>query len=80
MIPVYGFDFSDWEVLIKKHVRPKIVDGILINAVDYENLKNELSFDKLLARLNTVKMDSLKSREEKLVFWINTYNILAAKW
>jgi len=24
-------------------------------------------------------MDSLKSREEKLVFWINTYNILAAK-
>ena len=42
-------------------------------------LKNELSFDKLLARLNTVKMDSLKSREEKLVFWINTYNIFAAK-
>ena len=79
VIPVAAFDFSDWEALIKKHVRPKNVDGILINAVDYENLKNELGFDKLLARLNTVKVDSLKSREEKLVFWINTYNIFAAK-
>ena len=79
VIPVAAFDFSDWEALIKKHVRPKKVDGILINAVDYENLKNELGFDKLLARLNTVKVDSLKSREEKLVFWINTYNIFAAK-
>ena len=36
VIPVYAFDFSDWEVLIKKHVRPKTVDGILINAVDYQ--------------------------------------------
>ena len=79
VIPVYAFDFSDWEVLIKKHVSPKTVDGILINAVDYKNLKNELGFNKLLARLNSVRMDSLKSREEKLVFWINTYNILAAK-
>ena len=79
VIPVYAFDFSDWEVLIKKHVRPKTVDGILINAVDYKNLQNELGFNKLLTRLNSVRMDSLKSREEKLVFWINTYNILAAK-
>ena len=79
VIPVYAFDFSDWEVLIKKHVRPKTVDGILINAVDYKNLKNELGFNKLLTRLNSVRMDSLKSREEKLVFWVNTYNILAAK-
>ena len=79
VIPVYAFDFSDWEALIKKHVRPKKVDGILINAVDYKNLKNELGFNKLLTRLNSVQMGSLKSREERLVFWINTYNILAAK-
>ena len=42
VIPVAAFDFSDWEALIKKHVRPKKVDGILINAVDYENLPGRL--------------------------------------
>ena len=37
--PVSAFDFSDWDSLIERHVRPKKVDGILIHAVNYENLK-----------------------------------------
>jgi len=79
VIPVAAFDFSGWDSLVKKHVKPKKVDGILINAVDYESLKNDGDFYKLISSLNSVRLDSLKSREEKLVFWINTYNILAAK-
>lgn len=79
VIPVSAFDFSDWDSLIKKHVSPKKVDGILINAVDYKNLRNDSDFKKLVSRLNSVRLTSLKSKEEKLVFWINTYNILAAK-
>lgn len=79
VMPVAAFDFSDWDALIKKHVKPKRVDGILINAVDYKNLKNDDDFNKLISRLDSVRLESLKSREDKLVFWINTYNILAAK-
>jgi len=79
VLPVAAFDFSDWDALIKKHVSPKKVDGILINAVDYKNLKNDPDFKKLLFRLESVRLDSLKSRGDKLVFWINTYNIFAAK-
>ena len=79
VIPVDAFDFSDWDSLIKKYVKPKRVDGIFINAVDYKNLKNDRNFNKLISRLDSAQLVSLKSREEKLVFWINTYNILAAK-
>ena len=74
-----AFDFSGWDLLIKNYVQPKTVDGILINAVDYEQLKDDPSFKKLIASLNSVHLSSLKTREEKLVFWINTYNILAVK-
>ncbi|MEK9628391.1 MAG: DUF547 domain-containing protein [Nitrospinota bacterium] len=78
-MPAAAFDFSGWDSLIKKYAKPKKVDGILINAVDYKRLKNDQGFKKLAARLNSVRLDSLKSRDEKLAFWINTYNILAAK-
>lgn len=74
-----AFDFSDWDTLIKKHVAPKTVDGILINAVDYANLKKDPLFLGLASRLNSYPLASLESEKSKLTFWINVYNILAAK-
>jgi hypothetical protein len=79
VVPATAFDFSDWDALIKKHVSQKKVDGVMINAVNYKNLKNDEKFKKLVSRLNSAREDSLKTRDEKLTFWINTYNILAAK-
>jgi hypothetical protein len=79
VVPIAAFDFSDWDALIKKHVSPKKVDGVMINAVNYKNLKNDGNFKKLISRLNSVQENSLKTHEEKLAFWINTYNILSAK-
>ena len=79
VVPVAAFDFSDWDTLIKKHVRMKKVDGVMISAVNYKNLKSNEKFKKLVSRLNLVHEDSLKTRDEELTFWINTYNILAAK-
>jgi hypothetical protein len=79
VVPVAAFDFSDWDALIKKYVSPKKVDGVMINAVNYKNLKNDGDFKKLISRLNSVQENLLKTREEKLVFWINTYNILSVK-
>ena len=79
VLPVAAFDFSNWDVLIKKYVSLKKVDGVMINAVNYKHLKNDEKFKKLVARLNSAQEDSLKTRDEKLAFWINTYNILAMK-
>ncbi len=78
IFPVAAFDFSDWDAIIKKHVSAKKVAGISINAVSYAGLKNDGDFKKLVSRLNSARPESL-TRDEKLVFWINTYNILAAK-
>jgi hypothetical protein len=78
-VPIAAFDFSDWDALIKKYVRQKKVDGVMINAVNYKNLKNDGNLKKIISRLNSVRENSLKTREEKLVFWINTYNILSVK-
>ncbi|MBC8283453.1 MAG: DUF547 domain-containing protein [Nitrospinae bacterium] len=77
--PVSAFDFSDWDALIKRHVSPKKVDGILIHAINYEDLRKDTEFTDLVSRLRSAQLDSLMSRDEKLAFWINTYNILAAK-
>ena len=78
-MPAAAFDFSGWDALVKKHVRPKTVDGILINAVDYKSLKDDPGFNNLIAGLNSARLNSLKTKQDKLVFWINTYNIFAAK-
>ncbi len=72
-------DFSDWDALVKKHVAPKVVDGILINAVDYASLKNDPVFSRVVSKLKTYSMGNLESDQSKLAFWINTYNILAVK-
>jgi hypothetical protein len=74
-----AFDFSDWDTLVKKHVAPKTVDEVLINAVDYSNLKKDPLFSKLGSRLSSYSLESLESEISKLTFWINVYNILAVK-
>jgi hypothetical protein len=74
-----AFNFSDWDTLVKKHVAPKTVDGILINAVDYSNLKKDPLFSDLSSRLSSYSLENLKSEISILTFWINVYNILAAK-
>ncbi len=74
-----AFDFSDWDTLVKKHVAPKTVDGVLINSVDYPSLKKDPIFSDLVSRLNSYPLESLESEKSKLNFWINVYNILAAK-
>jgi hypothetical protein len=74
-----AFDFSDWDTLVKKHVTPKTVNGILINAVNYSNLKKDPLFSDLASRLSSYPLENLESEKSKLTFWINVYNILAAK-
>ncbi len=74
-----AFDFSDWDVLVKKYVAPQTSEGVRFNAVDYAGLKNDAVFSGLVSRLVSYHPESLKSRKAKLSFWINVYNILAAK-
>jgi len=74
-----AFDFSGWDALVKKHVNTVTIDGVVLNSVAYKNLKGDPGYKKLIDALKTASLDDLKTKEEKLSFWINTYNILAVK-
>ena len=74
-----AFDFSGWEVLLKEGVAPASIDGVDLNAVDYRKMKADSAFNKLVDALKTASLEDLKTREDRLAFWINVYNILAVK-
>ncbi|MEC4678461.1 MAG: DUF547 domain-containing protein, partial [Nitrospirota bacterium] len=72
-------NFSGWDALLKKHVETATIDGVVFKAVAYKSLKGNPEFEKVIAGLKTAQLDELKTKEEKLSFWINVYNILTVK-
>ena len=75
----FAFDFCSWDGLLKKYVAPKTINGVKLQAVDYKKLGKDQAYKKLIKDLEKASLSSLKTREEKLTFWINVYNIMAAK-
>ena len=74
-----AFDFSGWDALLKKYVASKTIDGVMLNAVDYKNVAKDPAYRKLLKELESASVSTLKTKEEKLTFWINAYNVMAVK-
>lgn len=74
-----AFDFSDWDALLKKHVKTTTVEGVALNAIAYKDLQGDPGFKRVVDGLKTAALKDLKTPEEKLTFWINVYNILAVK-
>ncbi len=83
--PGGDFDYTHYEALLKRHVRAGVkIDGIAVNAVDYAALVREAKhpdseYGLLLRGLAAFDPALLKSREEKIAFWVNVYNIAAMK-
>jgi len=75
----FAFDFSSWDGLLKKYVAPKTINGVKLNAVDYRKLGKDQAYTNLIKDLEKTSLSDLKTREEKLTFWINAYNVMAAK-
>lgn len=75
----WAFDFSGWDALLKKYVAPKTIAGVPLNAVDYKGLGNDPIYKKLIKDLEGNSLAEVSTREETLTFWINVYNIMAAK-
>ncbi len=77
--PVQAADFSKWDQLLKQTVVDKTIAGVKLTAVNYKKIKSDPVFAEIISELEKVSLSDLKSREEKLSFWINVYNILAVK-
>lgn len=79
------FNYGHYEALLKRHVKTGVtIDGIRLNAVDYTALTREAKqsdsdYSLLLKELASFNPATLKSREEKIAFWVNAYNIGAMK-
>lgn len=74
-----AFDFSEWNVLLKKYVKPDLIDGISLNSVAYGKLRLDPVFHQLENNLRLFSPTKLSTHQEKLAFWINAYNIFAVK-
>jgi len=79
------FPYGNYEALLKLHVKSGVtINGIRLNAVDYAALSSESRrpdsyYSMLLKELAAFDPSTMKSREEKIAFWVNVYNIGAMK-
>jgi hypothetical protein len=79
------FDYSQYEMLLTRYVKPDVtIDGIKVNGVDYSVLAQDASkpdspYTLLLKKLAAFDPATLESKEERMAFWINVYNIAAIK-
>jgi Protein of unknown function, DUF547 len=87
---IVGLLLSSWAVFAEEpswtsynavlsHVKPGSKNGVALMLVDYTAIKSNGSLDKAYQELSAFKLASLSSREEKLAFYTNAYNILALK-
>lgn len=65
--------------MLKTNVTNNIKDNINLNSVDYETIKQDENFSKIISYLKNFNLENLQTQNEKLAFWINVYNIAAVK-
>lgn len=74
-----SFDWDLYDQLLSEYVSEGEKQGSPVNLVDYSGLRTDARFEVLIDQLKNYPQPNLKSREEKLSFYINAYNILTLK-
>ena len=69
--------WSNYAGLLLTHVQPGEKNGVQVNLVDYSAWKADPRRLKVLRKLENFDLSILHTKDEKLAFWINTYNIMA---
>ncbi len=65
--------WSDYRVLLKRHVKTDMLKGERVNRVDYSGIARDPRWRKVLQRLANYPLHRLKTRKERLAFYINAY-------
>jgi len=79
------FDYRHYESILHRHLKPNaVIDGVRVSAVNYAALAAEAGqpasdYSSLLKDLASFNPETLNTREEKMAFWINAYNVAAIK-
>ena len=71
----------DWRIYaeVLQVVRPGVKNNVQLALVDYPQLKTNGKLDIAYQQLSIFPIASLATKDEKLAFYINAYNILALK-
>jgi hypothetical protein len=70
---------SNWTDILGDYVTMGQKGGVELAMVNYAEIANDDRFEKLVAGLGSFNPESLFSKNKKLAFWINAYNIAAIK-
>jgi hypothetical protein len=73
--PAQGFDSALYAELLLRHTRE--VADTAGTRVDYPGVAASADWRRLMTQLDAIDPAGLRSRAEKLAFWINAYNALA---
>lgn len=74
-LPAAALDEALYAELLSQHTQD--VDDLARVRVDYAAIASSADWKKLVASLSATKPATLRTRNEKLAFWVNAYNILA---
>lgn len=72
-------DWSGYGQVLERHLSDRTAAGIRLAWLNYGGLKTDPAFTRAIEQIAAFPVDNLKSREEKLAFYTNVYNILAIK-
>jgi hypothetical protein len=72
------FDWSNYSSLLAENISRAERQGITSNLINYNAISNDPRFHTLIETLASFDTSTLKN-EDKLAFYINTYNIFAIK-
>jgi len=72
-------DWTDYTALLQQHVHAGVIAGIRLNQVDYPAIRHDPRFGDAIRQIAGFHLQQLRSREERMSFYINAYNLLAIK-
>ncbi len=72
-------DWDEYRVFLESHVENGEINNTPLAVVNYSAIKQDPRFDVILSHLAEADLTRLTSKEAKLAFYINAYNIFAIK-
>ena len=72
-------DWSLYQALLNDYAAPGSKDGLQANMIDYHRLKNDARLKQLVNQLAAYPLQNLKTKQEKLAFYLNAWNHKAGK-
>ena len=73
--PAHALDLDLYDALLAKHTRE--VQDLARTRVDYRAIAKDPQWKQLVASLEATNPATLRTKDQKLAFWINAYTILA---